>query len=174
MGKVGLELVMRSSGVRCGPMVVYHAGEELLEALRGLQGVPGSYVLALEASRSRWATVGRLGTCCFPQGYYYYVGSAFGPGGLRARLSRYFQPPQRRHWHIDYLLEIMSVVAVGYVTGPPSREHEWARRLAAAAGIRVPVPAFGSSDCHCPAHLFWSRGYRRFEGILAPADYGAV
>jgi len=34
-------------------------------------------------------------------GYLIYVGSAGGPGGIRARVSRHLRGPQRLWWHID-------------------------------------------------------------------------
>ncbi|MBT8467436.1 MAG: DUF123 domain-containing protein, partial [Deltaproteobacteria bacterium] len=40
----------------------------------------------LELSGPTEVEVGRLGTICFDAPFYVYVGSAFGPGGLAARL----------------------------------------------------------------------------------------
>ncbi len=38
-------------------------------------------------------------------GFYIYVGSACGPGGLRARISRHLCGKRKRlHWHIDRIL----------------------------------------------------------------------
>jgi Uri superfamily endonuclease len=49
----------------------------------------GTYALLLKLDKQERITVGRLGTFGFPAGYYLYVGSALGPGGLRARLARH-------------------------------------------------------------------------------------
>jgi len=38
-------------------------------------------------------------------GYYIYIGSAFGPGGVRARMLRHLRADKPKHWHIDYLRE---------------------------------------------------------------------
>ncbi len=46
----------------------------------------GTYVLVMRLGRLRRVRVGRLGVQEFPAGLYLYVGSAFGPGGLRARI----------------------------------------------------------------------------------------
>jgi len=50
---------------------------------------PGTYALLLKLDKQERITVGRLGTFDFPAGYYLYVGSALGPGGLQARLARH-------------------------------------------------------------------------------------
>ena len=50
---------------------------------------PGTYALLLRLDKQERITVGKLGTFDFPVGYYLYVGSALGPGGLRARLARH-------------------------------------------------------------------------------------
>src|ERR1017187_2023294 len=46
---------------------------------------PGTYVLVLRCSSNRTIRVGCLGSIRLRPGYYLYVGSGFGPGGLRAR-----------------------------------------------------------------------------------------
>lgn len=50
---------------------------------------PGTYALLLKLDKQERITVGKLGTFDLPAGYYLYVGSALGPGGLRARLTRH-------------------------------------------------------------------------------------
>ncbi|HEX9029228.1 MAG TPA: DUF123 domain-containing protein, partial [Anaerolineales bacterium] len=54
-----------------------------------LPAAPGSYVLYLRLSQRLELGVGRLGRLSFPAGEYLYLGSAGGPGGLRARLGRH-------------------------------------------------------------------------------------
>ena len=49
--------------------------------------VPGTYILLLHAALERDVTIGAAGILSLRQGYYAYVGSAFGPGGLYARLA---------------------------------------------------------------------------------------
>jgi Uri superfamily endonuclease len=36
-------------------------------------------------------------------GYYLYLGSALGLGGLRTRIADRQKPSLRPHWHFDYL-----------------------------------------------------------------------
>ena len=50
---------------------------------------PGTYVLVLRCSSNRTIRVGCLGSIRLRPGYYLYVGSGFGPGGLRARIDHH-------------------------------------------------------------------------------------
>jgi Uri superfamily endonuclease len=63
----------------------------------------GVYVLILYLPYRRTIQIGRLGKFNFSDGYYAYVGSAFGPGGLAARLSHHLRRSHKPRWHIDYL-----------------------------------------------------------------------
>jgi Uri superfamily endonuclease len=91
----------------------------------------------------------------FPAGWYVYVGSALGPGGLAARLCHHLAPMRRPHWHIDHLRTVVGpVVEIWYAVGPERRECDWATRLATRPGATRPIGGFGASDCRCPAHLF--------------------
>jgi len=82
-----------------------------------------------------------------------YVGSALGPGGLRARLARHASPSPRKHWHIDFLLPHARVTGALVVESPERIECALASWLAELADSCV--PGFGSSDCRCEGHLFF-------------------
>ncbi len=114
---------------------------------------PGTYVLVLRLPQATEIDVGRLGRFSFPAGWYAYAGSARGPGGLAARVSRHLRSPKPLHWHIDYLRPHTLAVHVWYATGTQKRECAWAWALSTLPGAFVPVPRFGASDCRCPAHL---------------------
>jgi Uri superfamily endonuclease len=117
---------------------------------------PGTYVLILHLSRSAEdIRIGRLGQFRFPSGWYAYVGSARGPGGLAARLARHLRQAKPLHWHIDYLRAQVQPVKVWYATGTQKRECAWARALSGLPGASLPVPGFGASDCPCSAHLIY-------------------
>ena len=116
---------------------------------------PGSYLLMLALPSNQQIQVGRLGCIGFESGWYAYAGSAFGPGGLAARLSRHFGPVQKRHWHIDYLRAEAVAREAWFFIGPPSREHDWSLVLAKGAGAGRWVRGFGCSDCRCPSHLIY-------------------
>ncbi len=88
-------------------------------------------------------------------GFYLYIGSAFGPGGLGGRLSHHLSPVESPHWHIDYLRPVTSLAEVWVTEDRQKREHEWAQALAASREAIIPKPGFGASDCHCRAHLFF-------------------
>jgi Uri superfamily endonuclease len=114
---------------------------------------PGTYALLLACGVVRRVVVGRLGPFRLRPGWYVYAGSAFGPGGLRARIDHHRRLAARPHWHIDYLRRHTRFAGVWYTAGVRC-EHEWARLFREAPGAEIPVRRFGSSDCDCPAHLF--------------------
>jgi Uri superfamily endonuclease len=124
-------------------------------------GTTGSYAIALWLLRSRTIAVGRLGAFEFPAGWYLYTGSAFGPGGLQARLARHRRrvgnegdsSDKRAHWHVDYLRE-EALWGGAWVSSSGQRlECEWVAALGSLPGAQIVAPGFGSSDCGCPAHL---------------------
>ena len=114
---------------------------------------PGTYTLILSLARPTIIDVGRLGRFRFPEGWYAYAGSARGPGGLAARISRHLRAAGPLHWHVDYLRACARPIAAWYIVGPQKRECAWAQALSALPGGSIPAPRFGASDCRCPAHL---------------------
>lgn len=118
-----------------------------------LPSAGGNYVLFLRLSKPAAVHVGRLGKHFFQPGIYAYVGSAFGPGGLRARLGRHLRPGPVRRWHIDHLRSRSKVAEVWWSRTPGNLEHVWTAALLNLRGAVMPVKGFGSSDCKCPAHL---------------------
>jgi len=114
---------------------------------------PGTYTLILRLARAQRLRIGALGTFTFPSARYAYVGSAFGPGGLRGRLAHHLAPAARPHWHIDYLRAAGHIERIAWVASDQRLEHDWAQRLLGSTDAFVPVPRFGASDCRCPTHL---------------------
>ena len=116
---------------------------------------PGTYVLVLACTAPITLCVGGLGQVVLSAGLYAYVGSARGPGGLRARLTRHLRESKPLRWHIDYLTAVVPIVHVHYLGRPAPLECRWAQALARLPGSSTPVPRFGSSDCRngCAAHL---------------------
>lgn len=114
---------------------------------------PGTYALILRSRASTGIEVGRWGRLTIEPGYYIYVGSAFGPGGVRARVTRHCRRDKAKHWHIDYLREFVTPVCAWYSYRPEHREHHWAQAFSAMTETSV-VEGFGCSDCTCPSHLF--------------------
>lgn len=120
-----------------------------------LPATSGTYVLHFEISRRQSISVGRLGRRILVAGDYFYVGSACGAGGLRARVGRHLRGDGKPHWHIDYVRASTPVTSVFYAAAPHPIECRWSQALAQLPTAFIPVPQFGSSDCRagCAAHL---------------------
>jgi Uri superfamily endonuclease len=121
-----------------------------------LPGGRGSYVLRMELTAAAEVTVGRFGCFSLAAGSYYYLGSAFGSGGLRARLGRHLQPKTTQHWHIDYLTALMPIREVIFSDDAVRLECIWCRRMAGHSGLQRPIVRFGAGDSGCDGHLFSS------------------
>jgi len=115
----------------------------------------GTYALVLTSHKTSLVGIGSLGTLELQPGFYVYVGSAFGAGGLAARIGHHTQIAARPHWHIDYLRAACDLIEIWFTTETARREHSWAEAAAQLPGAEVPMPGFGSSDCQCATHLFW-------------------
>ena len=76
-----------------------------------LQQKFGTYALILRSSSQQTITVGKLGKIKMRKGYYIYVGSAFGPGGVRARVKRHCHIRKPPHWHIDYIRPVKGAIS---------------------------------------------------------------
>src|SRR6266545_2148173 len=101
--------------------------------------------------------IGRLGAYRCAAGYYLYVGSAFGPGGLAARVAHHERPIKARpHWHIDYLRAYACLVETWLVGTAARIECCWASALADAPGLIIPIPGFGASHSPCVSHLLYA------------------
>ncbi len=118
---------------------------------------PGSYALLLELSQAVTLENGRLAGRSILPGWYAYLGSALGPGGLRGRLGHHLRPAREPHWHIDWLRPWENCRLVLYQVGERRLECAWSQSLLARPGAAAPIPGFGASDCRfvprCPAHL---------------------
>lgn len=125
------------------------------ETTGNLPSLPGTYVLVLATSVYREITIGSLGALAVQPGFYVYVGSAMGPGGLAARVNRHCQHEKRLRWHVDYLRAVAQIDEVWYATGKRHQECRWAHVLRRMPGASVPMPRFGASDCRCPSHLLF-------------------
>jgi len=112
----------------------------------------GVYLLIQCLPAAKRIRVGKLGVFEFAAGYYAYAGSAFGPGGLAARLRHHGRRARRPHWHIDYLRRHTRIVAIWLGT-QRRLEHEWSAALRRLTGTGVPAPGFGSANCGCATHL---------------------
>jgi Uri superfamily endonuclease len=114
---------------------------------------PGTYVLIFHCMSSQTVMVGKWGQLDLSPGFYLYVGSAFGPGGLKSRISRHFRIQKSSHWHIDYLRDHMILDSVWYSYDKQKLEHNWAKHLSVMAEMDA-INGFGCSDCKCNSHFF--------------------
>ena len=119
---------------------------------------PGTYALVLASSNAALVPVGKPGGLRLQPGIYVYIGSAHGPGGLRARLGHHLAQCSRPHWHIDHLRAHANPEEVWYCYDPRPWEHQWAKCLGTLPGVSVPLAGFGASDCACESHLYFFKG----------------
>lgn len=115
----------------------------------------GIYCLLIKNSSDQSIRVGALGNITFPAGYYIYVGSALGSGGLSrvSRHIRFFREQYRKpKWHIDYLM--MNAVLEKTFCAETDERLECV--LSAAVGGEC-VLRFGCSDCDCVSHLYYRK-----------------
>ena len=133
-----------------------------------MRSEPGTYILWLKSESHHSISVGRWGELTIQPGFYGYVGSAFGPGGVRARVSRHCRAEKRQHWHIDYLRPYTTPTTIWYSHTPERLEHIWANGLLQMAET-IPIKGFGSSDCQCESHLCFmpaSPNLNQFEHLI--------
>jgi Uri superfamily endonuclease len=135
----------------------------------------GTYALVMACSSDPKVAVGKLGSLRLQSGFYVYVGSAFGPGGLKARIAHHVKISERPHWHIDYLRPALDLSEIWFTHDSRHREHQWVEVLAGLRGATVPISGFGASDCRCNSHLLFfdsppsGAGFcRRVHAILNP------
>ena len=134
--------------------IIYQAdkGWSLPSAVERISSEGGAYALLIRLARPFRHQIGALGEVRLPPGAYLYLGSAYGPGGLRARLRRHLRQEKMTHWHVDHLTKAGKVVHVLAVPG--ASECDMVQCVLGPSAVRVPVAGFGSSDCsRCPAHL---------------------
>ncbi|MFW6006621.1 MAG: GIY-YIG nuclease family protein [Bacillota bacterium] len=112
----------------------------------------GIYLLEIYLPNKVDINIGAKGECFFPDGLYYYTGSA--QKNLQARVERHFSDKKNNHWHIDYFLEKAQIRSC--CTWPLSgeKECELAHFFLNKLNGKIIVSGFGASDCNCDSHLF--------------------
>lgn len=119
----------------------------------------GTYVLILHVAEQKRMEIGRLGTFDIRPGFYAYVGSAFGSGGLRARIAHHLEAVSAPHWHIDYLMGFAAPLEVWFAISDRKLEQDWVELLEHEPKFSCPIPRFGSSDYRRSrtSHLFFAK-----------------
>jgi Uri superfamily endonuclease len=137
----------------------------------------GTYVLILFLEHDKKIMVGRGGrsSCIlFRSGYYAYVGSAYGPGGLRSRIKRHLIKDKKCVWHIDYLRKEAVPIEVWVDVHDKKQEKIWADALINMKGSH-PVENFGNTDDRkTRTHLCYFNAlpsFRFFRQCITKSDH---
>jgi len=121
----------------------------------------GVYTLIILLSKGKEISVGKLGSAFFPKGYYVYTGSALGRGqsSLFRRVGRHLLKRKKRHWHIDYLLNVKEAKVINIILSETTlrKENDVVGKLESNPELKAVMKGFGSSDCRkkCIAHLHY-------------------
>ena len=121
------------------------------ENLNRLPDEKGAYLLVVHLHDAITLAPGRLSGKNLGAGWYVYAGSAYGPGGIRARVSRHFKTQKSLRWHVDYLTHGNNVYALAL---PKQRECDLVSWLLDTKLFATAIRNFGNSDCRtCESHL---------------------
>jgi len=112
----------------------------------------GTYIAVFLLAQRQHIRVGRLGAHEFEPGLYLYAGSA--KRNLDARVERHGRTDKPLRWHIDYLSVHARMIGAMLIPEGHLAECELAAELAGL--YELAVPDFGSSDCRCGGHLFYT------------------
>ncbi len=138
----------------------------------------GFYILYFRLACSVEVRIGGGRRLVLAPGLYAYVGSAGGPGGLRARLSRHLLGRvSRLHWHIDHVTtsSCYNPVGVSICVGAYGRACEacTSRRLE-GEGF-TPLHGFGATDdpsSHSHLYILEPAGVEKAHMCLASCCTG--
>ena len=113
--------------------------------------VGGTYVLVFQLT-ARTKVKTKYGFIVLDPGTYAYVGSAFGPGGVQARVGRHLRKEKSVRWHIDWItakdaFEPLEILVFEGERVETQVSEVLASRFEAVRG-------FGASDCREESHLF--------------------
>ena len=123
----------------------------------------GVYVLIISLSNEANVAVGKLGTLCFKEGFYVYVGSA--QVALEKRIARHLRREKNVFWHVDYLLQNPSAKILKIFTKYAGKDEEC--ELAEMTASRGEgFEGFGCSDCRCKSHLYRVSDYDFLSGRM--------
>jgi len=123
----------------------------------------------MKLDTERKINTGRLGDLNFPSGFYIYVGSAL--GGFKSRIKRHLSKGKTLKWHIDYFLNEARILQIVLCITEKPLECVLAQALSEDL---LPVPRFGSSDCKCKSHLYFSDNERDLNSSIRKSISGLV
>ncbi len=114
-----------------------------------IPALPGAYLLLIALTERTLVKLPNMPSASLSPGHYLYAGSAYGPGGLKARVARHMRRAKSRRWHIDQLTETGDVFGAWIFP-------EWneCNLVDINSALPIPIARFGSTDCkHCRSHL---------------------
>jgi len=133
----------------------------------GYMDYRGTYIVVLKSEQPNTVQIGKLGLLGIHKGYYVYIGSAMGPGGVMARLRHHRKISQRPHWHLDYLRAQMEFYQAYALFSLERKECECANLMSKSEIASEPINGFGSSDCHCRTHLFYFSSHTKMVTAIS-------
>jgi sugar fermentation stimulation protein A len=125
----------------------------------------GSYLVIYKNNKKTKIDVGKLGKIVFEKGYYIYSGSA--KISISARTKRHKTNQQNKRWHIDYIhppFELVKIIRF------PSLDVECMLSNFLSKYFSC-VKGFGSSDCNCASHFFYSESNPQKEDFFTKDLY---
>ena len=111
----------------------------------------GIYALIITLDENKKIKIGRLGPINFKKGYYIYIGSAL--NSLKGRINRHLRVEKKIRWHIDYLLNEAQINEILFFETEEKLECYYSKKIRENLPV---IKNFGSSDCSCEGHLFYS------------------
>lgn len=144
---------VKLSGPEVGAVVrAIRSDGHCVSAFDELNAERGAYLLLIELScpvRLRSRTIEHR---VLVPGDYVYAGSAWGSGGIKARVERHLKRRKCRHWHVDEVTEVAE--SIHPIAVPGGHECDLVQLLLTTGQFSVPVKGFGSSDCsRCDSHF---------------------
>ena len=127
----------------------------------------GTYFLCLFLPFNEQISVGKIGKISFKKGYYLYIGKAFNNGGIYTRIKRHLNKNTVKRWHIDYLKTYTQFKFFGFFE---NLDIECALANNLKSKFKS-VKKFGSSDCSCESHLFYSKDKEEFLQYIKKAGF---
>lgn len=117
-------------------------------------GLQGTYILFIRIKAEISIEIRKKKVKLQP-GYYVYIGSAFGVGGLSSRLHRHMRKTKKKHWHIDQVTMSKSTQIEGIgISLEKKNECQIASIFSSIKNIKI-ISGVGNSDCNfCQSHFF--------------------
>jgi len=116
----------------------------------------GTYLLFLSLKKGTRVRIGN-NERKLEKGHYIHVGSAFGAGGIKSRITRHFMKNKKIHWHIDKLTTNKNTTIEAFAVAIDQRAECIVSSIFSKIEELKPIYGFGNTDCKnkCPSHLFF-------------------